>query len=84
MGASGSVDTGFSADDVSYSTSMYHGDNYTENSGGLYEIGYEQGFEDSATQSTSDNPVDYVAACTPSGNQGYVDGVADGGNFGTK
>jgi len=48
-----------------------------------YNAGYEQGYEDSATCSTSDNAVDYVAACTPDGNDGYVDGMADGGNFGT-
>jgi hypothetical protein len=61
----------------------YHGDNYDRNASGAYNVGYEQGYEDSVNGCSSDNPADYVVpACTADGNQGYVDGVADGGNFG--
>jgi hypothetical protein len=64
------------------SAHAYKGDNYDPDGNGAYNVGYEQGYEDSVHGHTSDDSIDYVVACTEDGNQGYVDGVADGGNFG--
>jgi hypothetical protein len=62
----------------------YHGEHYNSSGSGLYNIGYDQGWEDSATRSTSENALDYIPANTSDGNAGYRDGAADGGNFGER
>jgi hypothetical protein len=84
MGAEASSDGGSTSYETSvdFTSNAYHGDNYDADRGGMYENGYERGFEDSALGCSSDNPMDYITSCTAEGNEGYADGVADGGNFG--
>jgi hypothetical protein len=50
---------------------------YTEGRGGFYEHGYQQGWHDSNIGHTSDDPIDYIPAATPSGSEGYKDGYDD-------
>lgn len=56
----------------------WHGNHYTPNNGGAYEIGYSQGYEDGALGHSSEDVENYViSSMTESGNQGYADGYKD-------
>ena len=74
-------------------TDGYHGSNYDQAGGdersGSFQVGYDQGFEDSACGHSQDVVGDlgaatsYAISCTTDGNEGYAAGVHDGGDFGT-
>ena len=66
------------------SNNTYHGENYKNTDGtmgGLYEYGYTRGFDEATNGCSSDDNWSYLPMTTPSGNQGYADGVKDGGGF---